>query len=205
MRCQTCGFQNNAESVMCVKCNTRLNAQPAVPAGFSHQPATQAAHPGGIPTIKGANPLAMAATATVFTCEQCGHYPLAAEVSAAMPCPNCNFKGKAAPQHHTIKIGGLFMGQGPASSKVRLTDVLTSKVIEFDGEDLTLNREQINPADMSISSGKHVQFTKQKGHWYVTDHSTNQATFLQVNGQVPVQSDSHIIIGNRVYKIELDQ
>ncbi|GEO04188.1 hypothetical protein AAE02nite_18520 [Adhaeribacter aerolatus] len=169
----------------------------------------QASQPEGIPTMRGVASQQTpwdVDTETKFKCEDCGHYPLKNAVSKETPCPNCKSTGEKVVQNGTMKFSNIYFGNGAVTTtpKVTLVDVATNKVLEFEGEDVVLNRANLHPSDQSISSAQHVQFIKEKDTWHVTDLSTNNATFIQVTGKVAVETGAHILIGNRIFRIELE-
>lgn len=211
MRCYTCGFTNANGSKVCEKCGTKLKAVAEAPVPAAVQPSTRVnnVQAEGIPTMRGAisnQPAWDIEPEAEFKCAACGHYPLKSEVSSESPCPNCKSTGEKEVHNGTMSFPNLFFGKAAAHStpKVRLVDVATDKELEFEGDDVVLNRANLNPTDQSISSAQHVQFTREKDIWHVTDLSSNHATFIQVNGKVAVESGAHILIGNRIYRVEFE-
>ncbi len=211
MRCYTCGFTNTNGSKICEKCGTKLKAPAEAPVAGAIQPVPNVrnAHAEGIPTMRGAisqQPAWDAVTETEFKCDACGHYPLKSQVSKENPCPNCKSTGVKEVHNGTMSFPNLFFGKVTASStsKIKLVDIATDKPLEFEGDNVVLNRSNLNPNDQSISSAQHVQFKKEIDTWHITDLSSNHATFIQVNGKVAIESGSHILIGNRIYRVEFD-
>ena len=52
---------------------------------------------------------------------------------------------------------------------------------------------------MSISGQEHAKFAFEDGKWYLTDQSSNGATFIQVKGKIELEEDAKILIGNKIY------
>ncbi|GAA4438809.1 hypothetical protein GCM10023188_34620 [Pontibacter saemangeumensis] len=213
MRCYTCGFSNAEGNKVCEKCGTKLNAQAPAVAVAPPKNQAQKTQMEGIPTMRGTNsqqPAWDLDTDEKLRCVACGHYPLRSKVSMESPCPNCGTTGEKKDKpvtNGTMSFSNLIFATSaaaPTTPKVTLVDIATNKAVEFEGEDVVLNRANLNPSDQSISSGQHVQLVKEKGTWHVSDLSSNHATFIQVTDKVAVEAGTHILIGNRIYRIELD-
>jgi hypothetical protein len=97
---------------------------------------------------------------------------------------------------------GFLNATGPGT--VTLTNTQTGKSVSFKG-DQVLKRDMINPDDMGLSSNGHVQFVKDKnGEWYISDVSSNKATFIQVQGKMPVPQETIVLLGRNFYKVTFD-
>jgi hypothetical protein len=76
-----------------------------------------------------------------------------------------------------------FLGStGPGT--ITLTNTQTGQSTTFKGDNQVIKRDMLNSDDMGLSSNGHVQFMKDKnGEWYIEDVSSNNATFIQVQGK----------------------
>lgn len=213
MRCAECGYQNDEGVKVCVKCGTKLSG--SAQQEFSPPSAPAAGSGGGNPTIKGnisnqpawdAGSKPKGGGGQYHTCPDCSHYPLQNKVSAAHPCPNCQFTGtsnqtpaKESSGAKTAKLENVDFGV--KDHKVTLTDIRSEDSIEFKGKQIDLKRDKLDPSNDSISS-KHAALEFENGQLYIKDKSSNQATFIQVQGKVPISRGSKIIIGNKIYRVD---
>ncbi|CAN5329308.1 hypothetical protein BH09BAC1_BH09BAC1_04640 [soil metagenome] len=172
-----------------------------------------------------------AVTGNVAKCPSCGFYPLRADVSASHPCPNCGATGsgpsadvkppeaytpaakaqqqpdashqmqKASGAQKTMRLGDLTPAEDE-KPEFRLVDERSQNGKEFMGEEVSVNRDNLDAGNMSISGTEHAKFVFEDGKWFLTDHSSNGATFLQVSGKVELTDGAKILIGNRIYTFE---
>ncbi len=171
------------------------------------------------PPTPSAPTAASAATGNVAKCPSCGFYPLRNEVSAASPCPNCGNTGgasasqpsqpaeqpaashqmqKAAGANKTIRLGDLTPAE-EEKPEFKLVDERSQNAKEFTGAEVSVNRDNLDAGNMSISGQEHAKFVFEDGKWYLSDQSSNGATFIQVKGKVELEEDAKILIGNKIY------
>ncbi|KPP96367.1 MAG: hypothetical protein HLUCCA01_10720 [Bacteroidetes bacterium HLUCCA01] len=86
-----------------------------------------------------------------------------------------------------------------------LTDEKTGRKVAFSGVQLSLNRSDLDPANETISSKEHLTISVFDGNLIVQDKSSNGATFVQAKERTQVAPGSRIIIGNKVYTIEINE
>jgi ribosomal protein L32 len=162
------------------------------------------------------------AAGNVAKCPSCGFYPLRNEVSAAHPCPNCGTTGdakaeataapayqpaashqmqKAAGANKTMRLGDL-SPEEEAKPEFKLTEERSQSVKEFNGTEVSVNRDNLDAGNMSISSQEHATFVFEDGKWYLNDKSSNGATFIQVNGKIELTEGTKILMGNRIYTFQ---
>lgn len=217
MRCTECGYANEQGTKICVKCGTKLSASNSeVPASsrslegaktvignISNQPAWD------VPSsIEPSNQSDLPIQENFYRCAECGHYPLKFEVSASHPCSNCNSTGsktvsvkavQSPSAGKTMKLEDLNIGS--KNPKVVVTEVSTGKAIEFEGDEIHLNRGNLDPSNDAISSN-HATLNYVNGNWNITDHSSNEATFIQVKGTMQIPEGAKVIFGNKIFKID---
>lgn len=182
-----------------------------------------ASGPSGSNTTGGSNE-SNAPTGSVNKCPSCGFYPLREPVSASAPCPNCGNKGSeqqgAAGKEPGIEAdkgasAGAALGAAKGGSKtMRLSDLTpeeeeepafvlveerSQKSMEFEGEATTLNRDNLDKDNMSLSGTEHAKIYLKDGQWFIQDRSSNGATFVQVNGEVPLENGTKILLGNKIF------
>ncbi len=162
------------------------------------------------------------AAGNVAKCPACGFYPLRNEVSASHPCPNCGNAGdvnaaasqqapqpaaashqmqKASTANKTMRLGDL-SPEEEAKPEFKLTEERSQAPKEFSGAEVSVNRDNLDAGNMSISGQEHASFVFEDGKWYLNDKSSNGATFVQVQGKVELTNGTKILMGNRIYTFE---
>lgn len=153
-----------------------------------------------------------------LSCASC-RYPLRQH---QLICPNCGFDnstditasneedlhatkgfdeaedGPIEPRHKTILDPWEVTDIGE-SKKFELVTDKGKTVIPFEGEEITLNRQNLDAQNKSISGSQHAQIEYKDGQWYIQDQSSNGFTFIQVRGRTPIQSGDMIIVGNKLF------
>lgn len=223
MRCSECGFMNEENATACVKCGTELSVAP--PRVNPVQPPPQSPTPEGAPTMRGQvantpswdapsqpqSPGHDASPSGMAKCLSCGFYPLRKEPAPESPCPNCGAVGESsnAPADQnkggpskTLGIGDIQFGSSP--NTVKLNNEKTGKTIEFSDENNRLNREVLDADNPSISEQLHAILKLENGRVVLEDKSSNGATFIQVSTPQVVENGTRIIIGNRIFTVEIE-
>lgn len=91
------------------------------------------------------------------------------------------------------------------SLRIRLVDETTGEVREFEGNRIALGRSDLAPEEDTISSREHVVFVHDGKDLTLHDRSSTGATFIQVQGSVPVPDRTTIVIGRKVFRLEVDR
>lgn len=105
MRCYECGYQNQSDVKVCVKCGTKLTS-PNIGEPSQEEPdlgsgdqgaATVRGKAASAPAWDGGNSApekkAELEDANILKCDACEYYPLRKKTTKDNPCPNCGFKG----------------------------------------------------------------------------------------------------------------
>ena len=112
-------------------------------------------------------------------------------------CPNCNFdnSGKVveSPKDRTISFDQFHYSKDVGFKLMPHNS--DGKFLNFKGESIVLNRENVGPQDMSISGDNHAVISKVDGRWYIENKSSNEATFIRVEGRVEIKDGAVIILG----------
>jgi len=209
MRCPECGYQNDDNVTECVKCGTKLGRSSTQDSTSPNFVPTVHSNSGGTnPTIKGniANQPAWDDNApqnkeNYLSCPECGHYPLQHPVSSTHPCPNCSYSAadNGSAEFKTKKLENVDFGTEDYT--VTLTEIHSEEANEFQGKSISLNRNNLDPQNESISSN-HAELKFKNGSWVIKDLSSNNATFVQVQDEAPIPNGSNIIIGNRIFRVD---
>ncbi|NBB76191.1 MAG: hypothetical protein GVY02_02330 [Bacteroidetes bacterium] len=232
MRCYECGYQNQSDVKVCVKCGTKLTSSGS---GGSDQNNASSSDSQGAATVRGKVASAPAwdggsseqdkkadpVDENILKCDACGYYPLRTKPASNSPCPNCGFKGseesfrkeQPAPKSEdekpatptgakTMRIGQVNLSKESPKPKITLVDENKDAEKEFEGDVISLNRTNLAPENSSISSGEHAALTHKDGKWFLEDKSSNGATFIQVKGKAAVENGSLIILGDKVFRVE---
>ncbi|MGM0566530.1 MAG: FHA domain-containing protein [Bacteroidota bacterium] len=226
MRCNECGFMNEENATACVKCGTELAAAP--PRVNPAPPSRQSSTPEGAPTMRGqvantpswdapsqpqnpANPGHGTSPSDMTKCPSCGFYPLRKEPAPESPCPNCGAVGEndntasdypKSPPSKTMGMGDIQLGA--AQTTIKLTNEKTGETIAFSDENNRLNREVLDAENPSISEKLHAVIKAEKGKATLEDKSSNGATFIQVKTPQLLENGTRIIIGNRIFTVEIE-
>jgi hypothetical protein len=65
-----------------------------------------------------------------------------------------------------------------------------------------LNRNNLDPGNPAISGNKHALLEFNNGEWYLSDLSSNAATFIQCITEQQIVDKTKIIIGNLIFRFE---
>lgn len=77
-------------------------------------------------------------------------------------------------------------------------DVPQYNPIEFE-DNITVVRGNSDPGDTSISSHPHARISKKEGKWILENLASNKAVFVQVVGEVEIQSGTIVLIGSEKF------
>ena len=71
---------------------------------------------------------------------------------------------------------------------------------EFEGNNVTLSRENTEPGNPTISSKEQAVITHNEGHWFIEDLSDQKTTFVQASQKIELHDGDIILLGNRLFK-----
>ena len=228
IRCPNCSFLNEDDAEKCVRCHESLRRGPTNLRQGTHlgsgnnEKKTQIGAGSSGPFLD--SPTSPVSPKRMVICQHC-NYP---NIASATICANCNEsllnspepekeiseppktgtvqtpKGSSTspPSNKTIPLK--IIREAPTKIAFKLIDEASNQVLEFrQVESATdLNRDSLDKNNMTISSQIHATIEFIDGLWYISDKSSNQATFVQVKGKVPLTGDTVIILGNKMYRFE---
>lgn len=71
--------------------------------------------------------------------------------------------------------------------------------VALNGNSITLNRENVEPANMSIAEGAQAEVVCENGEWYIRNLSELKNTYICVERKTKLEKGDIIVIGNRRY------
>lgn len=144
----------------------------------------------------------------VVKCPKCG-YP----VANGNKCPNCGY-GVSVSQSAS-SVSPSMQQHSDANSKATISPwemarrkskcSLTiiewesgekGKEIDFTDAHIDLNRENLEPDNLSITSKIQATLDFKDGTWFISDKSAQQTTFIKVNDNTPLKDGDVILMGN---------
>lgn len=213
MRCKNCGWPNRPEETTCSKCGTPLESS-SIPSPSDTGHSNQTVREGDI----------FGASAQPNICAKCG-YPLR---PGQTKCPNCNtdLSGNvgnnvaqpSSPQnravrrptvvgvpniHGTVNVwtdGGLGLTPSFVLSPVKRNgERKEPEDIELEGDTVSLNRDNTDPGNLSITSRTQAIITRKDDKWYIEDKSEQKTTFVQAGQPQELHEGDIILLGNRLF------
>ena len=117
------------------------------------------------------------------------------KVSTGAPSPN------PVESNKTMQFGQINL-QGAQDNSITLVDEVNGLAKKYTGEQVELNRFNVDPDEQSISSKQHASLENHQGNWLITDLSSNKATFVQILSEMHIQHQTRLILGNKVFRFE---
>lgn len=142
----------------------------------------------------------------IETCPKC-QYPLRVKPDSSSPCPNCGYTGNSIKtvidSGKTILISSLDQETGEAQEfKFKIIKEDDKSEIEIQSPDemeVTLNRNHLDPENITISSDQHVIMRFRNRKIYVEDVSSNGSSFIQAKNKMLIQNNTRVVLGNKIY------
>ena len=75
--------------------------------------------------------------------------------------------------------------------------------VEYEGEEILLNRGNTDPENVTIASEEQAVITKENGKWYIVDKSETKTTFVQASNKTELEDGSVILLGNRLFEFHI--
>ncbi len=72
--------------------------------------------------------------------------------------------------------------------------------LAFEGDEVNLNRDLLDPGNFSISSKTHAHFEYSNGSWKLSDKSSNKATFIAIDGVELARDGDWLMFGTAVFQ-----
>jgi hypothetical protein len=221
MRCNNCGWENPESLRRCEKCNAPLKGSmiqhnDAIPEVQNDQ------HIAG--TVKGdlanlpfldepvSEPVEkkQQLSKNQIACSGCG-YPVNKD---AVKCPNCNkvlaFSGDApvVAERKKVAPGTVNPWDKPKHANCYFKPLSREgekefRKLEFSGEDVELNRENLEENNMTITSKVQASLQNIDGKWYLVDKSQLQTTFKHISAPIELKKGDIVLMGDRKFEFDV--
>lgn len=213
MRCQFCGWENPETKSTCEKCS-----QPLQQAGNIGKSTVREANVSKEGTERHTqlketfNPRATirekSGKEESSICPACG-YSLEGEdvcpscgtkvTTSGEPVPVGEFKKTVRPTHNHRFNQEDFSG----FRLVKLSESGQSVgSIQFDNDEISLNRDNTDPSNHTITSQVQAIVKKEGNKWMISDQSALHSTFVQASRPIELQNGDLILLGDQVFRFE---
>ncbi|MDR2498734.1 MAG: FHA domain-containing protein [Tannerellaceae bacterium] len=189
MRCSHCGWDNKERRLKCKKCNSLLQSV-VPPAGRGEQSWEDFSQP------------AMDLLEDMFekVCIEC-NYPLLPD---AISCPFCGAQLRVSEgsEPPPLPIWTEINGAQPSCRIRRLGayDGRKLQIISLVGSRIVLNRDSIDPVDISLSEQAHALLECENGKWFIQDRSEDCTTFVRAAARTELKAGDIIALGNQRFE-----
>ena len=194
-RCLHCGYPVMGNFTSCPNCGADLIQGPSTKADTEQQPAKTNKHAAATSARQLAD-IELDIDKEV-KCTKCG-----AMVSIDYTfCPTCGerihlptikkprFKQAPQPHCHLTLIPEEDENVTPVKQK-------------YEGAAITLNRENTEPANRTITSKEQAELSFENGKWYILNKSELQTTYLEANRKLEIQPGDVVVLGDRRFRFE---
>lgn len=218
MRCSKCGWPNKPGETACAKCGAPLGGAVNV-----NNNVNSSEHLAQTVLEAGA-----AAPSPKNTCPKCG-YPLRpgttrcpncqTDVNNPMQSPAsqpASYQNQPPSPRKAEPVPGsdqrLYKGtvnpwieNAPSISSFILEPVKKQserhvpESIEFEGDNIVLNRGNVDQNNMSITSRTQAVIFRKDNGWYIEDKSDQKSTFVQANKPYELHEGDTILLGDRLF------
>lgn len=84
-------------------------------------------------------------------------------------------------------------------------EVLKNEKLEFEGETTSLNRDNVEPGNNSITSKEQARIVFEDGKWYIEDKSAFKTTFVQCGHKMELHNGDTILMGSRLMTFNCEE
>lgn len=218
MRCQFCGWDNPQGKETCEKCNKPLTNEPSderraepAPASENHSRPTDRKASGTFNAKATVREQPEGARPAVGTCPDCGYTLEDGE------CPSCGYSIKAKEPEKPAAAGRVPnaarkttrpLRKGEKEAVFTLTPISEEdgkpegSFLSYEGNEVTLNRDNTDPKNNTITSIEQAAVTFENGKWVIEDKSEYKTTFVQAARKTELRNGDLILLGNQLYRFE---
>ncbi len=72
--------------------------------------------------------------------------------------------------------------------------------IEYEGSEVSLNRDNTETSNASITSKVQAVVSNDNGTWYIEDRSEQHTTFVLASRRIELHDGDMILLGNRLFE-----
>lgn len=177
IRCHKCGYSNQLNAKLCVKCRSGLlKEEAAVPVSAT-------------PDLSSLNKK----TVVISASEEAPW-----DQAAAIPVQRNRIAGgvqtvrRVIPDHRSCYLVALSADEEKELRK-----------IDLQGESISLDRAVLDPGNTSISRNGHASIYQKDGSWYLENMTALKTTFIQVNQPLKLTDGDVVLLGDSLFKFKL--
>lgn len=226
MRCQFCGWDNPQGKDVCEKCNkplvefaSRHIQEREMKESVNHdRPTERKSNSGFNPkaTVRENFSRVDNGDGESEVCPECG-YPL-----ENGKCSSCGYDKNAGKAGDNMAFGpGGISGdvrktvrpirKGEKGGFFTLTPISEESgepegdALSYEGDSVVLNRDNTDPKNSTITSVKQAVVYHKDGKWTIEDHSEYRTTFVQAARGIELQEGDLVLLGNQLYRFDLNK
>ncbi len=214
MRCNNCGWDNSASALKCEKCNVHLRGSMVQNAEIEQKRNDNPVR-GTLPGADSELPYIDQPNQNYGGKQE--NNSKQSEAIGTIPCPICGypkFTDDGCPNlknHPAQKAGNKEVRKTVNSYDIRTSNQITLRPIPrqnerpfneivFSGEEIKLNRDNLESQNQTITSKIQATITYQNGKWYLVDNSDLKSTYIQVTKPVELKTGDIILMGDRKFE-----
>ena len=224
MRCQFCGWDNPQGKDTCEKCNKPLMInEPEQQSNANQSAANNHERPTNRQANENFNPKKTLRESDLNASKT------VREASAGNKCPECGFDmegGACANCGYTVDVKESPKAddsanvsdfrktvrpqrKGEKEGKFTLTPISEEtglpegETLNFEGNEISLNRNNTDPKNHTITSLEQAKICFKDGKWGIIDSSEYKTTFVQASQSIELKSGNLILLGNQLYRFDL--
>jgi hypothetical protein len=188
--CHKCGYMNRSESSICVQCGATLSIRKI------HTAPQAQSTPVFEEKIQAQNVAFQEAPLSVNTPASTPKTP----ESLKEPLN----KGQEFIGTATVNPWATQKKVGFKLTPLQLNDSSHISELFYAGNEVVLNRANLENDNATISSQAHATIKQEDGKWYISDQSSQQTTFIRVGHKLELTNGDVILIGNRLFSFKAE-
>lgn len=159
---------------------------------------------------------------TVMYAEEANHSEMASmDIPSLGECPHCNYPSDESQiicpncgQSKRVTVMPKRRANAEKQEAVQLEPACSLTLIpevdeqiievknEYKGTSITLNRDNTEPGNYTITSREQAKITFEEGKWYIEDKSEMNTTFIRVREKTEIKPGDVIMLGDRLFEFE---
>lgn len=202
VRCPNCGYANEPRNHRCKRCNYPLREEDT--SAQLHTPASSPANATVVGSATNIDPWDMDNSRPVSQQPPPKAQPIQAPVNVGQPEISAQGpKPKKLEVNKTIDPSRIALFERNVLKLVRIPkEGEQEATLEFEGENIVLNRDNTDPGNMTITSREQAALEFKDGKWMLSDRSALQTTYIRVNQPTELKNGDVILLGNRAFRVE---